>query len=44
MQQQEGQRDALAVVVLIPAVNIAIPIIAIKTTNKYAVYKKASFI
>jgi hypothetical protein len=29
MQQQEGQMDALAVVVLIPAVNVAIPNIAI---------------
>jgi hypothetical protein len=34
MQQQEGQMDALAVVVLIPAVNVAIPNIAMNTPRK----------
>ena len=44
MQQQEGQRDALAVVVLIPAVNIAIPNIAMNTPRKYILSAKTPFI
>ena len=44
MQQQEGQMDALAVVVLIPAVNVAIPNIAIDTPRKYRLSAKTPFI
>ena len=44
MQQQEGQMDTLAVVVLIPAVNVAIPNIAINTPRKYSVSAKTPFI
>jgi len=44
MQQQEGQMDTLAVVVLIPAVNIAIPTIAINTPKKYTLSAKTPFI
>jgi len=44
MQQQEGQMDTLAVVVLIPAVNVAIPNIAINTPRKYTLSAKAPFI
>jgi len=44
MQQHEGQIHALAVVVLIPAVNVAIPNIAINTPRKYSVSAKTPFI
>jgi len=44
MQQQEGQMDALTVVVLIPAVNVAIPNIAIDTSKKYRLSAKTPFI
>ena len=44
MQQQEGQTNTLADVVLIPAVNIAIPIIAINTPRKYTLSAKTPFI